>query len=137
MTDVHSKKIRSKNMAAIRGRGNKSTELKIVRLFREKKITGWRRHVKKIPGKPDFIFPKQKIAVFVDGCFWHGCPKCYKKPKTNKKFWKEKIEGNIKRDKKNRAKLRREGWKVLRIWEHDINKNFKISIEKIISFLDK
>ena len=124
-------------MAAIRGRGNKSTELKIVRLFREKKITGWRRHVKKIPGKPDFIFPKQKIAVFVDGCFWHGCPKCYKKPKTNKKFWKEKIEGNIKRDKKNRAKLRREGWKVLRIWEHDINKNFKISIEKIISFLDK
>jgi len=67
---------RSSVMSRVRGRGNKVTELKLLALLRQNKITGWRRHLR-LPGKPDFAFPKKKVSVFVDGCFWHGCPKCY------------------------------------------------------------
>jgi DNA mismatch endonuclease (patch repair protein) len=73
-------------MSLIRGKGNKQTEQALLALLKRDKITGWRRHLP-LPGKPDFAFTKQKVAVFVDGCFWHGCPKCYTRPKTNRKFW--------------------------------------------------
>jgi DNA mismatch endonuclease (patch repair protein) len=73
-------------MARVRSRGNKATELKLVSFLRSEGMVGWRRHLP-LPGKPDFAFPKQKVAVFVDGCFWHGCPKCYTRPKSNLKFW--------------------------------------------------
>ena len=108
-------------MQAIRAKGNNSTELVMVKLFRENKITGWRRHLP-LPGKPDFTFKKEKVTVFVDGCFWHKCPKCYREPKTNTAFWRNKIETNVKRDRRVSKELRKAGWSVFRIWECQLKK---------------
>jgi len=129
--DRITKKERSKNMAAIRWRDNISTEVRLMKLFRDKQVSGWRRHVRNVSGKPDFIFLKPHVAVFVDGCFWHGCRKHRRIPQTNVKFWTNKIESNRLRDKRNSAKLRRGGWKVIRIWEHEIKKNPKKTVAKI------
>ena len=114
--DRISKKKRSEIMSRIRGKGNKKTELQVARLMRAEGLSGWRRHLP-VPGRPDFSFRNQKVAVFVDGCFWHGCPKCFRLPKQNRAFWKAKIEGNRKRDRSVNGRLRRLGWKVLRIRE--------------------
>jgi len=88
-----------------------------------------------IEGRPDIILKKKKIAVFLHGCFWHKCPKCYKAPKTEKKYWLPKIENNVKRDKRNLKILRKLGYKVLRLWEHDNKKNFENVINKIIHLI--
>lgn len=93
-------------------------------------LKGYRLHYKLI-GKPDIVFPRKKIVIFIDGCFWHKCPRCFIKPRTNVKFWKEKIESNVKRDKIVNSELRKMGWKVLRIWEHEL-KNGKIIKRKVI-----
>jgi DNA mismatch endonuclease (patch repair protein) len=116
MTDIFSKQKRSEVMSKILSKGNAKTEVRFARLMRAGGIRGWRRHLP-IPGKPDFAFRKQKLAIFVDGCFWHGCPKCFRLPKQNRAFWKVKIEGNRKRDRSVNAWLRRLGWKVIRIRE--------------------
>jgi len=108
-------------MSRIRGKGNEKTELRLARLMRAASIGGWRRH-SPIPGRPDFSFRRQKVAVFVDGCFWHGCPRCFRLPKQNRAFWKAKIEGNRKRDRSVNGRLRRLGWKVLRIRECQLKK---------------
>ena len=104
-------------MSRIRGRGNKDTEVALAKLFRRHKITGWRRN-QKIFGKPDFVFRRERLAVFVDGCFWHGCPKHGTKPKGNAAFWKKKFARNQARDRLVNCTMRRTGWRVLRIWEH-------------------
>ena len=106
-------------MSRVRSRGNKDTELALVKLFRRHKITGWRRN-QKIFGKPDFVFPKLRLAVFVDGCFWHGCPKHGTQPKGNAAFWRNKIARNQARDRLVNQTLRRANWRVLRIWEHEL-----------------
>ncbi len=106
-------------MSLIRGSGNRDTELKLIRLFRLHGITGWRRNSKLI-GKPDFIFPKLKLAVFVDGCFWHGCPKHATKPANNRVFWELKLTANKARDRLVNRVLRKTGWRILRIWEHEL-----------------
>ena len=121
MTDVFTRKKRSEVMSRIRGKGNWSTEIKLLKLFREHGIKGWRRH-QPITGKPDFVFRKERLAVFVDGCFWHGCPTCYIKPKQNAEFWEKKIGGNIRRDRKVSRQLRAEGWSVCRVWECKLKK---------------
>ncbi|MBU2614971.1 MAG: very short patch repair endonuclease [Elusimicrobia bacterium] len=123
MSDVHTTEQRSRNMAAIRGRGNKSTEVALAKIFRRNGITGWQRHYRRFPGLPDFTFAKHKIVVFVDGCFWHGCKIHYKSPSTRRKFWSDKITKNKQRDRKISAYYKQKGWKVLRIWEHQIKKN--------------
>ena len=110
---------RSQLMSSIRSRGNKKTELALMKLFRQHGIIGWRRN-QSVFGKPDFVFKKNQTAVFVDGCFWHGCPKCYRRPKSNRKFWDAKITANRKRDRKVTRTLKRLGWAVIRIWEHDL-----------------
>jgi DNA mismatch endonuclease (patch repair protein) len=131
MPDVFTKAKRSEVMSRIRGRGNKNTELALVKLFRRHKITGWRRHPK-IFGKPDFVFPKFKLAVFVDGCFWHGCPKHATKAATNRAFWKNKFARNQARDRIVNRTLRRLGWTVLRIWQHELSrKNETCSFRRI------
>lgn len=104
-------------MSAIRSRGNRGTELRLAELFRAHGITGWRRQLP-LPGRPDFAFPKRKVAVFTDGCFWHGCPTCYQRPQSNKKFWDAKVVRNRARDREVARELRRRGWRVVRIWEH-------------------
>jgi DNA mismatch endonuclease, patch repair protein len=97
-------------------------------------LTGWRRHYA-ILGTPDFCWPQKKIAIFVDGCFWHGCPRCYNSPKSNIEFWKAKIEVNRKRDRKVNRELRIKGWRVIRIWECRLNE--KRSILRIKQSLER
>jgi DNA mismatch endonuclease, patch repair protein len=120
MTDIVSKHQRSVIMSKVRGRGNKSTEIKTIKIFRLYHITGWRRN-QLLLGKPDFVFRKNKLAIFVDGCFWHSCPKHSRIPKSNTKFWSVKLTKNKSRDKIVNLELKRQGWKVLRIWEHDLS----------------
>jgi DNA mismatch endonuclease (patch repair protein) len=121
MADVFSKRKRSEVMSQIRGRGNKDTELALAKMFRGHGITGWRRS-QRIFGKPDFVFRQARLAVFVDGCFWHSCPKHKTKPKNNRAFWTKKLAKNQRRDALVTRTLRRAGWRVLRIWEHELAK---------------
>lgn len=119
MTDIMDKAARSERMALIRSKGNKSTELKALSIFRQHKITGWRRHLPLI-GKPDFAFPKAKVALFIDGCFWHGCPLHVRPPKSRLEYWRPKLEGNKKRDARVTKELNEKGWRVLRVWECEL-----------------
>lgn len=109
---------RSRIMSAIRSTGNVSTELRLVKVMRAHRISGWRRSALLI-GRPDFVFPKERLAVFVDGCFWHGCKRCCAlKPRSNVAYWDNKIHSNMLRDQRVGRALRRMGWGVMRIWEH-------------------
>lgn len=119
MADVFSVRKRSEVMSRIRGRGNESTELVLMQVMRRHRVTGWRRN-SQLPGRPDFYFPIRRLAVFVDGCFWHGCPKHYNRPATNPRFWATKLQTNKGRDREVRRLLRKKGIRVLRIWEHDL-----------------
>jgi DNA mismatch endonuclease (patch repair protein) len=119
MADIWLPEKRSEVMGRIRGKGNISTELMMIKLFREYRITGWRRHLP-LPGKPDFCFVRQKLAVFVDGCFWHGCPKCYIRPKSNQRFWDEKRLANKARDRKVCRELKSLDFRVIRLFEHEL-----------------
>lgn len=130
MSDVFTKVKRSQVMSRIRGRGNKETELALAKLFRSYKITGWRRHVA-LPGRPDFTFRKQRVTVFVDGCFWHGCPKHSNMPVNNRSFWLKKLSGNKTRDRLVTRTLRSQGWRVIRIWEHDLTRRGPVCAERI------
>jgi len=163
-------------MSRIRGSGNKDTELALTRLLRAHGITGWRRQQRlRIEGQKrragaarptnvgiDFLFPKERVAVFVDGCFWHGCPK-YSHPKkwlkksampttagsrqgaktqrTGKAFWREKMAANIARDRFVNRELRRRGWRVVRIWEHELASNRsqepEVRIQKVMEKIRK
>jgi DNA mismatch endonuclease (patch repair protein) len=118
--DVFTAQKRSEVMAKIRGRGNLATELALLQLLRDARISGWRRHLP-LPGRPDFAFSRARVAIFVDGCFWHGCPIHFTRPKNRADFWEGKIARNRKRDRRVDRKLRSLGWKVLRVWEHDLN----------------
>lgn len=136
MTDVFSKYKRSEVMGRIRGRGNRDTEMAFIKLLKAAGITGWRRHraISLDPRlgvrarrsgrsrqvKPDFVFFASKLAVFIDGCFWHGCPRHATAPKANAEFWASKLDGNKARDRYVNRTLRRRGWRVVRIWEHDL-----------------
>lgn len=126
MSDMWSKKKRSEMMSLIKSKGNKSTELRLIEIFKAYGITGWRRG-QKLPGRPDFTFRKERVVIFVDGCFWHGCPECYKRPSTNTEFWDEKFRKNKKRDEKVSRELRQMGWKVVRIWEHQLKHSGRVS----------
>ena len=121
MSDVFTKAKRSEVMSLIRGRGNKATEMALAKFFRRNQITGWRRN-QKIFGKPDFVFRQMRLALFVDGCFWHGCPKHGTQPAGNRSFWKKKFVRNQARDRLVNKTLRRAKWRVLRIWEHELAK---------------
>lgn len=130
MPDVFTPEKRSQVMSLIRSTGNKDTELRLMLLLRAAGIRGWRRHaLVTVPDtsrnavrpvlkvKPDFVFWRLRVAVFVDGCFWHGCPRCYVRPKQNRKFWDTKVAANRVRDTKVTRQLRKAGWRVLRLWE--------------------
>src|SRR5262245_58590653 len=115
MADVFDKAKRSEVMSHIRGGGNHSTEIAFATLLRRRGITGWRRR-QRLTGKPDFAFLSARLAVFVDGCFWHGCPRHCKMPATNAEFWRTKLAANKKRDRSVSQLLRKRGWLVIRIW---------------------
>ncbi|MCE9541229.1 very short patch repair endonuclease [Candidatus Kaiserbacteria bacterium] len=122
MADRITPEQRSRNMAAVKSRGNTSTELALARFFRKEGITGWRRNKKVYGIRPDFVLPVRRIAVFVHGCFWHGCPKHGQIPKTAKAFWRKKIAANIARDLRQNQELKRNGWITLTVWEHELKK---------------
>ena len=119
MADNLTKEQRSYAMSRIRSRGNRSTEKALILAMRKAGISGWRRR-SSLCGKPDFVFRRFRAAIFVDGCYWHGCRKCALASKSNCEYWGPKIEGNVKRDRNNTQALRDAGWKVVRIWEHDL-----------------
>ena len=119
MPDVFSKAKRSEVMSKIRSSGNRDTECALASVFRAEGITGWRRN-RPVFGRPDFVFPQSRTAVFVDGCFWHGCPIHGRLPANNAEFWKLKLNANRSRDKLVGRTLRAAGWRVLRIWEHEL-----------------
>ena len=120
MADVWDKRKRSEVMSLIRSHGNKGTELRLIEIFRIHGIKGWRRK-QKLPGKPDFVFAKERLCIFVDGCFWHGCAKCYRPPSSNEVYWDAKVLRNRERDQKVGKQLRKMGWLVLRLWEHELS----------------
>ena len=113
---------RSELMSLIRGRGNRTTEGRLLEAMRSASLHGWRRHLD-IPGRPDFTFRAEKVCIFVHGCFWHGCPKCYRLPRTNIDFWKAKVARNRARDRRSSRRLRAMGYKVLIIWECSLRGN--------------
>jgi len=121
MTDTFSKQKRSEIMRAVKSKGNKSTEERLAQIFKANKISGWRRN-RKVFGHPDFVFQKQKIVVFADGCFWHGHDCRNIIPSQNADYWKKKIQRNIERDKSIAKTLNKQGWKVIRIWECEIKR---------------
>ena len=120
--DHVSKEVRSKIMASVRSRGNRTTEVPLARLLWAAGLRGYRKHWS-VDGKPDFAWPSLKLAVFVDGCFWHGCTRCKYLPRTNTAFWRNKIETNKQRDRRVTGRLRRKGWNVIRIWECWVTKD--------------
>ena len=128
MADIFSKEKRSWVMSKIRGKNTK-IEHRMKGILSENRIK-FEQHPKMF-GNPDFIIKEEKIAIFCDGDFWHGY-KYYEKKKPSKKFWRVKIEGNMKRDKRISQKLRRNGWSVLRFWEHDLEKRTGMCIDRII-----
>jgi DNA mismatch endonuclease (patch repair protein) len=136
MPDVFTKAKRSQVMSRIRGRGNKETEMALAKLLRAHRITGWRRHLS-VFGRPDFVFLKLRVAIFVDGCFWHGCPRHSNMPVNNRKFWKKKLSANALRDRLVTRTLRAKGWRVVRIWEHDLSrKRIPRLLARIVRELD-
>jgi len=119
-------------MAAVRSRGNTTTELPLGKLLWAAGLRGYRKHWH-IVGKPDFAWPGRKAAVFVDGCFWHGCS-CKYLPRTNTKFWRNKIESNKRRDQRVVRELKQKGWKVLRIRECAVHK--QSTLTRIVRLLE-
>ena len=130
MADIFDEEKRSEIMSAVRSKWNKSTELKLIEVFRQNGIIGWRRNYK-AKGHPDFVFPYRKVAVFVDGCFWHGHDCRNTRPSSNLEYWQKKRERNIQYDKEITALFEHRGWMVIRIWECELkNKNISILLKK-------
>jgi len=131
MADVFDKAMRSSVMSKVRSSGNKSTELRLIKLFKTARLTGWLRNYP-VKEKPDFVFLKSRVAVFADGCFWHGHDCRNTRPNANSEYWARKRERNIQRDIKVAEILKTRGWAVLRIWECELKKaDEKVTIERI------
>jgi len=114
-----------------------SAELLLRKALRSAGMRAFRTHSARVPGTPDLVFTRPKVAVFVDGCFWHGCPKCYREPSTNKTYWKMKVRRNRDRDAKVSAECRKSGWRVVRLWEHEILKTPARAATKVIKEVEK
>lgn len=126
---------RSRLMGRVRSRGNRSTEKVFRSALVRAGICGWILHPKEVFGTPDFYFSRAMLAVFVDGCFWHGCKKCGHIPKTRSSFWRAKFERNKARRTLVRARLNDAGIKVIRFWEHQLDAEPKKAVRKIEEFL--
>ena len=141
-TDHISPETRSAIMRAVKSRRARSTERRLRAAMVSNGIKGWRMYADELPGKPDFVFIESNLAIFVDGCFWHGCPKCYRRPHSSQKYWDAKVLYNITRDQRNRARLRRIGWRIIRVrsmrlWQIrngcalELKRRFAMSLSKL------
>lgn len=133
--DIWTPEKRSEVMSRIKSRGNMSTEIALVQGMRAAGIKGWRTHQPIIADnlkiRPDFVFRPQRVAVFVDGCFWHRCPLHGTVPESNREFWQKKFESNRARDTRNNRVLRGSGWTVVRLWEHSVKKNLESCLRRV------
>ena len=136
MADVFDKEKRSDIMRRVKSQKNSSTELRLIEIFKQNGITGWRRNYP-VKGRPDFVFPKHKTAVFVDGCFWHGHDCRNTRPADNHEYWRKKRARNIERDQEVTAMFKARGWTVLRIWECELRKRNEAALKARLSDLEK
>ncbi|TFD99521.1 very short patch repair endonuclease [Jeotgalibacillus sp. R-1-5s-1] len=134
MADVMSKEQRRKNMQAIKA-VSKLEDIVAGELWR--KGMRFRRNTKTLFGKPDISIKKYKVVIFIDSCFWHQCPIHGNMPKSNKEFWRGKLDRNIERDQEVNHYYRENGWHLKRIWEHEVKESLDDTIQTIISFVDK
>lgn len=135
MSDVLTEEQRRYNMSRIKGRDT-GPELKLRKTLFRMGVRGYRLN-SKLPGKPDLVFIRKRLAVFIDGCFWHKCPNHFVKPETRTEFWMNKIDGNVRHDDAVNAKLKDTGWRVLRFWEHEIRENPEKVVLKIVECLNQ
>ena len=131
MSDVFDKEKRSDIMRQVKSKKNKSTELRLIEIFKQNGIKGWKRNYP-VKGHPDFVFLKQKIAIFVDGCFWHGHDCRNTRPADHQEYWQKKRERNIKHDREVTTKFEARGWTVLRIWECELKRKNEEALMKRI-----
>jgi DNA mismatch endonuclease (patch repair protein) len=134
MPDRDLKEVRSRVMSRIRSEQT-GVEMALRKYLWRKGWRGYRINFKDLPGKPDIAYIPKKVAIFVDGCFWHKCPRCYAEPKTNKDYWIPKIQRNIDRDQQQNIILENMGWTVVRIWEHEIEEDIDACAEKVVKIL--
>ena len=135
MVDSVDKITRSRIMRSIKSEGSLSTERRFGALLARSRISGWHFNDLLLPGKPDIVFRKQKIAIFLDGCFWHGCSDCYRRPKSRREYWDRKIETNRTRDAQIRNRLISQGWTVLHFWEHEIKDDLDRCVRDLLGQL--
>jgi len=136
MSDNLTPEDRRKTMQAVKGKGTK-LERRLWAMLAGMGLKGWKKNVDTITGKPDVVFTDQRIVVFMDGCFWHGCPYCCRKlPKTNREYWEKKIERNVELAQLHNEQLQRDGWTVVRIWEHEMADTAKVRA-RILRALEK
>ena len=135
MTDVFSKKKRSEIMSLVKGGRNRATEGRLADVLRKNRLVGWRRNFP-LFGRPDFAFPGDRLLIFVDGCFWHGCSVHGQIPASNRQFWATKLAKNRARDRLVNRTLKSKGWRVLRIWQHEM-KSPERAIKRILRVLER
>ncbi len=129
MADNLTPEDRRRTMQAVKGKSTR-LERRLFAILARMKLTGWKKNVNDIAGKPDVVFAEERVAIFVDGCFWHGCPYCRRKlPETNREYWEKKIKHNVALAKSYNRQLRRDGWTVIRLWEHELSN--RANTEKI------
>lgn len=137
MSDVFNERMRSSIMRAVKSKNPKSTELALIKLFKENHIIGWR-HSYSVKGHPDFVFLEKRIAIFVDGCFWHGHDCRNTRPADNSEYWAQKRARNMQHDKEITQLFKRRGWTVIRIWECELRKkNIAQTLQRIMTALEK
>jgi DNA mismatch endonuclease (patch repair protein) len=129
------KETRSKVMAKVRSQ-NTRLEQTLFNLLVESELSDFATHVKELPGKPDIVFNKEKVIVFLDSCYWHGCPKHLRMPSSNVEYWQNKIKRNKTRDRQQSSELKKNGWRVVRIWEHELKTPTSV-VRKIARALKK
>jgi len=123
--------VTSRIMSSIRAK-NTTPEIALRKSLMLYDLSGYRLHWKNVPGRPDICYPKKKLAIFVNGCYWHRCPKCKPDfPKSHKRFWQEKFSRNVDRDRKKVRQLRKMGWSVITVWECDIEKRINSVVRRI------
>ena len=127
MSYIFDNEKRSYIMSKVRSKNNKSTELELIKFFKENNITGWKRNYP-VKGHPDFVFLDKKIAIFVDGCFWHGHDCRNTRPSDNAEYWRKKRERNIKHDKEITELFEKRGWTVIRIWECELKRKNRFAL---------